>query len=99
MLWWAYKEDFARTYTTFIRPDGSEYGVHWGLVTNLEEGKTIVESKPDIRIEATDDFQCYKGIWYDLTKCNYLKYDYVLCPRLMVKKRSDDGVKTFKETI
>ena len=27
------------------------------------------------------------------------KYDYVLNPRLMVKKRSDDRVKTFKEAI
>ena len=68
-------------------------------MTNLEEGKAIVESKPDIRIEVTDDFQYYKGIWYDLTKCNYLKYDYLMHPRLMVKKRSDDRVKTFKEAI
>lgn len=72
-----YLEDFkCGICAIFKKPDGTDYGVHWGLITNLDEGKAIVNAKPDIRIEATSTFQNYKGIWSDLIKCNYLKYTY-----------------------
>lgn len=74
-----YIEDFDRrpnNLNVFKRPDGSDYAVHWGLITNLKEGRALVEAKPDIRVKATDDYQSYKGMWVDLVKCNYLNYDY-----------------------
>lgn len=71
-----YIEDFDTIYKKFNKPDGSQSIIHWGLITNLDEGKAIVESKPDIRIKATDEWTSYRGIWTDLVRCNYLKYEY-----------------------
>ena len=80
----------------FKRPDGTIGKVQWGLVTDLPEGKQVVLNKPDIRIKATNEYQHYHGIWSDLTKCNYLKYDcYMHCCakdpeyRLRVKNLED----------
>lgn len=73
-----YIEDFRNNnHTIFKTQNGDNYAVHWGLITNLEEGKALVEAKPDIRIQPTNEFQNYKGIWLDLISCNYLKYDYI----------------------
>lgn len=62
--------------TKFKTPCNNYIAVKWSLITNLDEGKEIVEAKPDIRIEASNEYQLYRGIWSDMTKCNYLKYDY-----------------------
>lgn len=89
-----YLEDFnSGICTIFKKPDSTDYGVHWGLITNLDEGKAIVvNTKPDIRIEATSTFQNYRGIYWDLMKCNYLKYTYrIIDKKLMVKY---DGTET-----
>ena len=89
-----YLEDFSgdNIYKIFNTPDGTDYGVHWGLITNLDEGKAIVNAKPDIRIEATSTFQTYRGIWSDLIQCNYLKYTYrSIDEKFMVKY---DGTET-----
>lgn len=63
-------------YVLFLQPNGTVIKVHWGLITNLDEGKAIVEAKPDIRIEVADEFTNYRGIWIDLLNCNYLPYEY-----------------------
>lgn len=79
-----YVEDFLRYYVNFILPDGSIRKVHWALVSNLEETRSYVEAKPDIRIQPTDEWQNYHGIYSDFMHCNYLPYQWK-SPRYMMK--------------
>ena len=93
-----YVEDFiCSRYVDFILPDGSTKLVHWALVSNLEETREIVEAKPDIRIKPTNEWQHYRGIFYDFIRCNYLAYDWcyksaALKPkeRLRLKRSEED---------
>lgn len=73
----------------FDQPDGGTIGIRFNLMTNLDEGKEYVTNSPDIRIEATDEWQNYYGINNDLLHCNYLKYEYLLKNKLYVRLRKN----------
>lgn len=88
-----YKDEIYRlecNKATFDQPDGRTIIVVFNILTNLDEGKEYVTNSPDIRIEATDEWQHYYGINSDILNCNYLKYEYKLInSKLCVRLRKN----------